>query len=232
MSPRMWFRPAGSRGAAALTLAMAISAFGALHVLILAGARIPYAMAKDGVFFQFARRLQPRFCSPSGALSFVGSVAILLALTGTFEELYSFFGALHVLILAGARIPYAMAKDGVFFQFARRLQPRFCSPSGALSFVGSVAILLALTGTFEELYSFFGALHVLILAGARIPYAMAKDGVFFQFARRLQPRFCSPSGALSFVGSVAILLALTGTFEELYSFFGALHVLILAGARI
>ena len=86
MWPRMWFR-----AAAALTLAMAISAFGALHVVILAGASIPHAMAKDGVFFQFAKRLQPSFRSPSGALFFVGSLAVLLALTGTYEELYSLF---------------------------------------------------------------------------------------------------------------------------------------------
>ena len=84
-------RFAGPQGSVALTLAMAVSAFGALHVVILAGARIPYAMAKDGVFFQFAKRLEPRFCSPSGALFFVGSLAVLLALTGTFEELYSLF---------------------------------------------------------------------------------------------------------------------------------------------
>ena len=44
---------AGSRGAAWLTVAMAISALGALHVVVLTGARIPYAMARDGVFFRF-----------------------------------------------------------------------------------------------------------------------------------------------------------------------------------
>ena len=82
---------AGSRGAAWLTVAMAISALGALHVVVLTGARIPYAMARDGVFFQFARRIQPSFHTPSGALIFLGAVATLLALTGTFEELYSLF---------------------------------------------------------------------------------------------------------------------------------------------
>ena len=70
---------------------MAISALGALHVVVLTGARIPYAMARDGVFFRFARRIQPSFHTPSGALIFLGSVAALLALTGTFEELYSLF---------------------------------------------------------------------------------------------------------------------------------------------
>jgi APA family basic amino acid/polyamine antiporter len=82
---------AGSRGAAWLTVAMAISALGALHVVVMTGARIPYAMARDGVFFQFAKRINPSFHTPSNALIFLGLVAALLALTGTFEELYSLF---------------------------------------------------------------------------------------------------------------------------------------------
>ena len=82
---------AGSRGAAWLTIAMAVSALGALHVVVMTGARIPYAMARDGVFFKFATKMQPSFHTPSGALIFLGSVAALLALTGTFEELYSLF---------------------------------------------------------------------------------------------------------------------------------------------
>lgn len=82
---------AGSRGAAWLTVAMAVSALGALHVVVLTGARIPYAMARDGLFFRFAERVHPSFHTPSGALVFLGSIAALLALSGTFEELYSLF---------------------------------------------------------------------------------------------------------------------------------------------
>src|SRR5713101_4642914 len=82
---------AGSQGAIWLTVAMAISALGALHVVVLTGARIPYAMARDGVFFPFARKLHPTFRTPSGALSFLGGLAALLALSGTYEELYSLF---------------------------------------------------------------------------------------------------------------------------------------------
>lgn len=82
---------AGPSGAVWLTVAMAISALGALHVTVLTGARIPYAMARDGVFFPFADRLQPKYRTPSGALIFLGTVATLLALSGTYEELYSLF---------------------------------------------------------------------------------------------------------------------------------------------
>jgi basic amino acid/polyamine antiporter, APA family len=82
---------AGTRGAIWLTAAMALSALGALHVVIMTGARIPYAMARDGVFFRFAEGIHPSFHTPSRSLIFLGAVATLLALTGTFEELYSLF---------------------------------------------------------------------------------------------------------------------------------------------
>jgi basic amino acid/polyamine antiporter, APA family len=82
---------AGSRGAAWLTVVMAISALGALHVVVMTGARIPYAMARDDVFFQFVKRIEPSSHTPGGALIFLGAIAALLALTGTFEELYSLF---------------------------------------------------------------------------------------------------------------------------------------------
>src|ERR1700744_758734 len=84
-------RLAGPHGAAALTAAMAISALGALHVVILTGARIPFAMARDGVFFRFAERVHPKFRTPSGSLLFLGGIGAALALTGTYEELYSLF---------------------------------------------------------------------------------------------------------------------------------------------
>jgi APA family basic amino acid/polyamine antiporter len=48
-------------------------------------------MARDGLFFPFAQRLHPRFRTPSGALIFLGAIAALLALSGTYEELYSLF---------------------------------------------------------------------------------------------------------------------------------------------
>lgn len=82
---------AGSQGAIWLTIAMAISALGALHVVILTGARIPFAMARDGAFFRFTARLHPSFHTPSGSLLFLGSIAAMLALSGTYEELYSLF---------------------------------------------------------------------------------------------------------------------------------------------
>ena len=82
----------GSMGAKWFTIAMIVSAFGALHAGFLTGPRVPYAMARDGNFFGFAKRMHPRFHTPSGAVIFQGCVAILMVLTGTHQELYSYTG--------------------------------------------------------------------------------------------------------------------------------------------
>ena len=80
----------GQAGAKWFTIAMIVSAFGALHANFLIGPRVPYAMSHDGNFFAFASHIQPTFHSPSGALIFQGCVAALLVLTGTHQELYSY----------------------------------------------------------------------------------------------------------------------------------------------
>jgi basic amino acid/polyamine antiporter, APA family len=82
-------RLVGEGGAKWLTIAMMISGLATLHVNILTAARIPFAMARDGLFFKFAERVQPTFRSPSGGLLLVGAAAALLALSGTYEELLS-----------------------------------------------------------------------------------------------------------------------------------------------
>lgn len=82
----------GDRAARWLTIAMAISALASLHAVIMAEARVPYAMARRGLFFfTAAARVHPRFRSPVGALLYTGTLAALLTLTGSFEELYSLY---------------------------------------------------------------------------------------------------------------------------------------------
>jgi APA family basic amino acid/polyamine antiporter len=80
----------GHRGAQFFTAAMIVSAFGSLHAGFLTGPRVPYAMARDGNFFAFAKRIQPRFHTPSGAVVFEGCMTTVLVLTGTYQELYSY----------------------------------------------------------------------------------------------------------------------------------------------
>ena len=80
---------AGRSAALWVTLILAVSALGTLNSSILSGARVDYAMARDGVFFKFVARIHPRYRTPGNALIFQCAMAAALALTGTFEELTS-----------------------------------------------------------------------------------------------------------------------------------------------
>lgn len=108
------------RGAASwLTAAMIICALGTLNSSILSGARVDYAMARDGLFFRSLAEVDERYRVPIRALIFQGCLAGVLALSGTFEELYSLF------IFAGW-IFYGLATASVFF--LRRKEPDLARP--------------------------------------------------------------------------------------------------------
>src|SRR5213594_2075652 len=61
---------AGHGAAYWMTLAMVISAIGSLNSSVLSGARVPYAMARDKIFFQAADGIHPKFLTPNRALIF------------------------------------------------------------------------------------------------------------------------------------------------------------------
>ena len=58
-----------------ITLAMMISALGSMNSSILSGARVPYAMARDGIFFKIADGISPKYRTPGRALIFQGVLA-------------------------------------------------------------------------------------------------------------------------------------------------------------
>ena len=110
---------AGSGAAKWITLAMVVSALGTLNSSLLSGARVPYAMARDGLFFRVTGVVHPKFRTPSGALVFQGVLASIMALTGTFEELTSLF-------VFAAWIFYALSVVAMFR--LRRIAPDLPRP--------------------------------------------------------------------------------------------------------
>jgi basic amino acid/polyamine antiporter, APA family len=80
------------RGAALwITVAMVISALGSMNSSVLSGARPSYAMARDGIFFKIVDGIHPKYRTPGRALIWQGTLASLMALSGTFEELSNLF---------------------------------------------------------------------------------------------------------------------------------------------
>ena len=86
----------GDVGAYLMAGAILISTFGCINGLILAGARVYYAMARDGVFFASAGRISEKTHVPVWALGVQGVWTALLTLTGSFGQLldYVIFAAL------------------------------------------------------------------------------------------------------------------------------------------
>ncbi|HEX4153771.1 MAG TPA: amino acid permease [Steroidobacteraceae bacterium] len=77
-------------GPAAVSLtaaAMMISSFGSLHASVLSNSRIPFAMAREGLFFRGLAKLSPRSNVPVRALIAQGAWASVLAVSGTYDTL-------------------------------------------------------------------------------------------------------------------------------------------------
>ena len=86
----MAFAAAGRAGAQFVTALIVISTLGFLSVVILTGPRLYYAMAADGLFFQRAARLHPRYRTPVFALWFQCAVSVALLTTNTYDQLLSY----------------------------------------------------------------------------------------------------------------------------------------------
>ncbi len=80
-------RMIGPAGGAFIAAAILVSTFGCVNGLTLAGARVVYAMARDGLFFRGAARVHPRHRTPAAALLMHGLWAGVLTLTGTYSDL-------------------------------------------------------------------------------------------------------------------------------------------------
>ena len=80
---------AGPAGAALVAAGMALSIFVTLNGTVMSGARIPFAAARDGLFFPQFGYIHPRFKSPSTSLVIQGLLSsVLLLALGRFQQLF------------------------------------------------------------------------------------------------------------------------------------------------
>jgi amino acid transporter len=77
---------AGPDAARWLTVAMIITVLGTMNASILTSSRIPFAMARDGLFFPGFSGVHPERRVPTAAVSLTSVMGVVLVLTGTFED--------------------------------------------------------------------------------------------------------------------------------------------------
>src|SRR5436190_8212111 len=93
---------AGAAAASAISVLVIVSSFGAISGIILAGPRVYYAMAEDGLLFKWMGAIHPTYRTPYLAIVMQGIWSSVLVLTGTYGKIVSrvvytewiFFGAL------------------------------------------------------------------------------------------------------------------------------------------
>ena len=108
----------GSSGVSVLSGAFVFSALGAMNGSILTGSRVPFAMARDGLFFKQLAVVSKTTHVPVASIIVQALVAILLASTGTFDQLTDY-------VIFSSWIFYAMVTSVVFVLRKRKpLEPR------------------------------------------------------------------------------------------------------------
>jgi basic amino acid/polyamine antiporter, APA family len=129
----------GPAGAALMAIAILVSTFGCNNGLILAGARIYYAMAKDGLFFRSVGTVN-RHHVPAVALTVQCIWASLLCLSGTYGQLLDFLIFAQLLF-------YILTLGGLFILRARR--PDMHRPYRAFGYPILPALYIVMAGFLE-----------------------------------------------------------------------------------
>jgi APA family basic amino acid/polyamine antiporter len=103
----------GPVAAKLIAVAILVSMFSAANGLTLTAPRVYFAMARDGIFFHRLAEIHPRFGTPAFAIVASSAWAVLLAATGTFEQLLTY------VVFAGW-IFYALGAASIFVYRRRR----------------------------------------------------------------------------------------------------------------
>ena len=155
----------GRMGASIVSAGMAISMLVTLNGTIMSGARVPFAVARDGYFFAALAEVHPRFRTPSAALLWQAALSIVLLLLGAnFRQLFS-------LAIFAEWLFYMIAGSTVFiFRWRDPDAPRpyrmIGYPFVPALFIAAAAVLLYYTFREDWPNSFYGLL--VILAGVPV----------------------------------------------------------------
>lgn len=126
----------GPAGYSILAFAFMFSAVGAMNGSILSSSRVPFAMARDGLFFQAVGLLHPKTKTPIVSLIVQAILSIVLALSGTFDQLTDY-------VVFASWIFYALCTGSLFI--FRRKHPHAERPYKALGYPVLPAIFIIMT---------------------------------------------------------------------------------------
>jgi len=163
----------GQAGLAIMAIAIMVSTFGCSNGLVLAGARVYYAMSHDGVFFRSVGVVDPRHRTPKAALWVQALWTCLLALSGTYGNLLDY-------VIFAAVLFYFLTVIALFR--LRRIRADAERPYRVLGYPWMPALYLAAMGllmvdllVMKPLYTWPGLIIVMI--GIPVYFVWRKVGL-------------------------------------------------------
>jgi APA family basic amino acid/polyamine antiporter len=126
-----------SGGAYLMAGAILISTFGCANGMSLAGARVYYAMSRDGLFFKSVGKLHPRYKTPAAGLLVQAAWAIVLCVSGSYGQLLDF-------IIFAVLVFYILTIVGLFV--LRYKKPDAPRPYKALGYPVLPALYIVMAG--------------------------------------------------------------------------------------
>jgi APA family basic amino acid/polyamine antiporter len=129
----------GRAGGMIFAAIVVVCVLSSLAAFIMSAPRVYYAMAKDGLFVKAMARTHPRFGTPANAIFLQGSIATILVVIGSFQQIiaYFIFVAVVFLALAGAGLFVARIRD-------KGAAPAFLTPAYPLPAVVFLVLMSAL----------------------------------------------------------------------------------------
>jgi APA family basic amino acid/polyamine antiporter len=115
----------GDWGKNAVSIAAMVSIFAALNGSILSGARVPYAMARDGLFIRAVSRVHPTYHTPGVSILALSCWATVLVLSGRYKQLYT-------LVIFANWLFYGLTTASIFA--LRRKRPDLARPYRTLGY--------------------------------------------------------------------------------------------------
>jgi basic amino acid/polyamine antiporter, APA family len=221
-------------GALAIAFLTAVNSLGlkqgALAQNLASGLKVLALVGLAGVGLLVPAKASPDFLAalpPSGLFAGMGlgMVAVLwtydgwYALTFTAGELRDPARSLRVGLVAGT-VAVMVLYLAINLVYLRALTPVEIGRTPRIAEAAATA-LFGTTGarlvSFTILLATFGCLASNVLCCARIYLPMAQDGLFFGALARIHPRTLTPANSLLAQGAWGIALALSGTYEQLYT---------------
>ena len=155
-----------------MAAAIMISTFGCNNGLILSGARVYYAMAKDKLFFRKAADIDPVHRAPRFSLWMQSAWAILLTLSGSYSDLLDY-------VIFAVLLFYMLTISGLFV--LRRTQPDLERPYKAFGYPVLPAAYIAAAGVIEALLLVYKPSYtwpglIIVLLGAPVYFIWRRLG--------------------------------------------------------